>query len=99
MKIEPDEEKLVGRWIVEGSEVRGDPTCERIEQLIETHLKQIAISKELGAWETLFQDPDDGRFWERTYLESNLHGGGPPSLICLSAEEAKRKYGDVVTSF
>jgi hypothetical protein len=99
MKISPDETELVGRWIIEDRKVRRDPTCERIEQLIETHLKQIAISKEWGAWEMLFQDPDDGRYWERTYPEGDTHGGGPPSLICVSAGEAKRKYGDVVTSF
>lgn len=97
MKLQPHETELVGKWIAEGNGVHRDATCERIEQLIASHLKQIAVSKELGAWETLFEDPADGRFWERTYLQSSLHGGGPPSLRCLSVDEARSKYGDAVT--
>jgi hypothetical protein len=97
MKIQPSEKTLVGEWIVQGDKVRGDATCKRIEQLITVHLKQIAVSKEWGAWEMLFQDPDDGRYWERTYPQGDRHGGGPPQLQWLSADEARRKYGDLVT--
>ena len=93
MQLLPHEAELTGHWIVEGGEVRRDPTCERIEQLVASHLKQIAVSKEWGAWETLFQDPDDGRYWERTYPQGELHGGGPPQLRCLSPDEVKRKFG------
>jgi len=96
MKLLPNETNLTGKWIAEGQEVRRDAICERIEKLVSDYLKQIAVSEQWGAWETLFQDPDDGRYWERTYPQSELHGGGPPQLRCLSAEEAKRKYGDVV---
>ena len=96
MKLQPHETELVGKWVADGEEVRGDATCERIEQLIASHLKQIAVSKEWGAWETLFQDPGDGRYWERTYPQGELQGGGPPQLRCLSPNEVKRKYGDAV---
>lgn len=92
----PHETELTGRWIIEGGEARRDATCERIEQLTAGHLNQVAVSKEWGAWETLFQDPDDGRYWERTYPQGELQGGGPPQLRCLSADEARRKYGDAV---
>lgn len=98
MKLLPNETELTGRWIVEGQEVRRDATCERIEWLIAHHLVQIAVSKQWGAWETLFQDPDDGRFWERTYPQGELQGGGPPQLRCLSVDKARRKYGDVVST-
>jgi len=96
VKLLPQETELIGKWVEQGQEVRRDTTCERIERLIADHLKQIAVSEQWGAWETLFQDPDDGRYWERTYPQGELQGGGPPQLRCLSADEAKRKYGDVV---
>jgi hypothetical protein len=98
MKLAPNETELVGAWIMEGGKVRGDPTCERIEWLVAHHLKEIAISKQWGAWETLYQDPDDSRYWERTYPQSELQGGGPPRLAVIAAEEVKRKYGFVASS-
>jgi Immunity protein 27 len=54
----------------------------------ERYLAKIASSD----WETLFRDPSDGRYWERTYLHSETQGGGPPSLFALSAEKAHAKY-------
>ena|SRR5436190_17269954 len=96
MELQPNDTELVGGWIVEGRRVSGDATCERVEHLIKTHLKQVAISPKWGAWETLFQDPNDNRYWERTYPQGEQHGGDPPRLRCLSADEAKQKYGDAV---
>lgn len=92
MKLQPHETDLVGKWIAEGAEVRRDATCERIEWLIANHLKQITHSEQWGAWETLFQDPGDNRFWERTYPQSEMHGGGPPRLINITTEQALAKY-------
>ena len=99
MKLQPHETELIGSWISENNEMHCDATCQRIEQLVAgNHLKQIAVSKQWGSWETLFQDPGDGRYWERTYPQGELQGGGPPRLLCLSVSEAKRKYGDVVVA-
>ena len=92
MKLQRHETDLVGKWVAAGAVVRGDPACERIEWLIANHLKQIAHSEQYGAWETLFQDPNDGRFWERTYPQSEMHGGGPPRLSCITTEQARGKY-------
>lgn len=92
MKLKPDERELIGQWVLVDGKVRRDAVCERIEWLIAHQLKEIAISKQWGAWETLFQDPDDGRFWERTYLQGSSHGGGPPSLRVLSPDQARVKY-------
>jgi len=93
MKLQPNETELVGNWIAEGKTVRADAVCERIELLIKNHLRQIAFSPESGAWETLFQDPDDCRYWERTYPQGEMHGGGPAAIKCLSLDQAKAKYG------
>jgi hypothetical protein len=92
MKLQPHETDLVGKWIVEGEKARGDSTCERIEHLTSHYLREIAVSKQWGAWETLYQDPEDGRFWERTYPQGELQGGGPPRLATIAAGEAKKKY-------
>jgi hypothetical protein len=94
MKINPQEIELVGKWIAEKGQMHADTACKRIQWLTSNHLRKVAISKQSGGWETLFQDPDDGRYWEQTYPLSGMHGGGPPTLKCLSREQAKAKYGD-----
>jgi hypothetical protein len=97
MKPKSHETELVGEWIVEGGTARRDATCERIEWLIANHLRQIAVSPQWGAWETLFQDPNDGRYWERTYPQGEMQGGGPPRLSVLSPEQVRAKYQIEVT--
>ena len=92
MKLQPHETDLIGQWIADGKAVRSDPVCARIDWLIQHYLKQVAQSKQWGAWETLFQDPVDGRFWERTYPQGEMQGGGPPRLTCITAEQAQAKY-------
>jgi hypothetical protein len=92
-KLQSNEQVLTGSWIAENGKVHGDAICERIIWLLAHHLRKIADSPQWGAWETLYQDPDDGRYWERTYPQSELHGGGPPQLRCLTADEARQKYG------
>lgn len=92
-KLQPNERLLTGRWIVQDGKVRADATCERIAWLLSNHLQKIADSARSGGWETLSRDPDDGRYWESTYPQSGLHGGGPPELRCLTADEAREKYG------
>lgn len=96
MKLNPNEAELIGKWIAEDGQVRADSTCERVQWLTSHHLRKVAISKQWGAWETLFQDPDDGRFWERTYPQGHMHGGGPPTLKWIPNEQAKAKYGEKV---
>jgi hypothetical protein len=93
LKLQADERLLTGRWIVQDGKVRADATCERIAWLLSRHLQKVADSAQWGAWETLYRDPDDGRYWERTYPQGEMHGGGPPQLICLTVEEARQKYG------
>ncbi|MET2830342.1 Imm27 family immunity protein [Mesorhizobium shangrilense] len=88
-KLEPNEQLLTGSWIVQDGKVRGDPICVRIEWLLAHHLQKVTDSPQSGAWETLYLDPHDGRYWERTYPHGELHGGGPPQLKRLTPDEAK----------
>jgi hypothetical protein len=96
VKLRSHERELAGGWVNENGRVRADATCERIHWLSSQHLRKIAVSKQFGAWETLFQDPDDGRYWEQTYPHSEMHGGGPSALNVLARDDARAKYGDVV---
>ena len=92
-RLQSNEIQLIGSWTYQGDRVTGDDVCERIEWLTSHVLEQVAVSREYGAWETLFRDPQDGRFWERTYPQSEMQGGGPPILSNLSEEKAGDKYG------
>lgn len=92
MNLRAEETELVGKWVFDGKVSRADAVAERIEHLTEHVLKKIAVSKDYGAWETLYRDPADGRLWERTYPQGHMHGGGPPRLAVIAADEAKRKY-------
>ena len=92
MKPTSLETELIGKWLNANGEAQRDATCERIEWLTKHHLRKVAVSKQWGGWETLFQDPDDGRYWERTYPQSGMHGGGPPCLMIISPEIARKKY-------
>jgi hypothetical protein len=91
--LQSNEHDLVGNW-VEGSEgLQADETAQRIDWLVTTVLEKVADSPQAGAWETLYRDPGDGRFWERTYPRGEMHGGGPPRLRYISTEDARVKYG------
>lgn len=92
MKLKPNETIVTGNWIEQDGKVIGDENENRIQWLIDNHLQQVAFSPVSGAWETLFKDPDDGRYWERTYPHSGMHGGGPLQLIYLTPEQAEEKY-------
>jgi hypothetical protein len=45
-----------------------------------------------SGWLTLYLDPEDGRFWEESFESSEMHGGGPPTLRIISANDAKLKF-------
>ena len=94
MKLTAQDLDLVGSWKMKGINVIGDAICERIEWLISDHLVQ--LGSDSSGWNELYRDPDDNRLWELTWPQSEMHGGGPPRLTCLSLEQARAKYGDVV---
>jgi hypothetical protein len=90
-ELGPEEVDLRGDWRVQKDRsVVADTTEQRIEWLIAQKLQRIA--NDWSGWETLYRDPRDGRLWELTYPQSEMHGGGPRRLHVLSREEAVRKY-------
>jgi hypothetical protein len=58
MKPKPEETELIGEWVFAEGKINGDATCERVEWLTANYLKKVAGS----GWETLYVDPEDGRF-------------------------------------
>ena len=91
--LSPSETVLVGRWNEVNGVVIADETCQRIDTLIKRHLVELASSSD--GWSTLYQDPNDLRLWEHTYPQSQLHGGGPPSLTSVPASDAQTRYGSM----
>lgn len=90
MIIEKHETKLIGNWSGDEKGVVKDDVSKRIEWLIFHHLKKVIA--DASGWDILYQDPNDDRYWELLYMNSEMHGGGPPSLINISFEDAKKKY-------
>jgi hypothetical protein len=88
--LQPHERELQGRWTFNGSSVEADEVSKRIEYLINIYL--IKVAEDDSGWAVLFQDINDGRFWELTYPESEVHGGGAPLLQNFSLDEVREKY-------
>ena len=88
--LNPEETKLIGKWIYNGAKVEGDPVCLRIEHLIQNHL--IEIKFDLKDFSQLYRDPEDNRYWKLTYPHYEMHGGGPPCLEVISEAEARKIY-------
>ena len=83
MNLRPDESVLIGNTNFENGKVYKDLIYQRIEYLISNCLIKIG-SKESG-WITVYKDPHDGRLWELSYPNSELHGGGAPVLKSIKS--------------
>lgn len=77
-EISPEETNIEGQWLSSDNGINVDEVCKRIEWLTSEVLEKIGV--DASGWETLYQDPKDGRKWVLYYPHSGLHGGGPPAL-------------------
>jgi hypothetical protein len=90
MRLQPTESDLTGQWIlVEGKMIK-DRVSERIDELVKKHL--IKVKADTSGWNILYQDPSDSRYWELTYPNSEMQGGGPPRLSVIAVSHATEKY-------
>ena len=89
--LAPDERLLVGGWVEHDGRRTLDDVDRRIFWLVSRRL--VLRGQANGGWDQLYQDPRDGRFWELTFPEGSLHGGGPRRLECVAALVAREKYG------
>lgn len=88
--IYPNETELVGTWIIDQGTIREDETSRRINNLTINYLQNISVDD--SGWYKLYRDPNDGRYWELSYPNSDIEGGGPPLLKCLSKDDALKRY-------
>lgn len=84
----PDERQLTGQWTPGGV---ADAVDERIFWLVTKRL--LPKGRSADGWDALFVDPRDGRFWELTFPQGSLFGGGPRQLTSMSPALADEKYG------
>jgi hypothetical protein len=89
--LRPDETDLVGQWLDTGNRIEGDAVSARIERLIGEHL--VRVAERADGSRTLYRDPLDGRFWERTYPYRTPRNDGPPRLTLVPTEHARAEYG------
>jgi hypothetical protein len=90
MKIHSSEEVISGAWTLKDGRLIADAECARIAELIRSGLK--LLGRDASGWDAIYRDPEDGRLWEMTYPHSELQGGGPPRLTCLTRDQALQKY-------
>lgn len=92
--LEPNETEVSGELIfdAENEKMIVSEGTKRIDWLKDNVLKRIGPSEASGGWRILYQDPGDGRYWELLYLQSELQGGGPPTLRLVSDSDAKASY-------
>lgn len=90
MNLKPNEKILKGNWVLSGGSVKADSESKRIEWLTVNYL--IKVSEDESGWFKLYKDPENNRYWELVYPNSEDHGGGAPHLINISAQEAEKKY-------
>jgi len=86
-----DKSELVGSWVLSKGRMVEDQTASLIRDLTEKRFRRIAVAP--SGWETLYQDPEDDRFWELYFPRGEMHGGGPAALRVLGNEAAALKYG------
>ncbi|HVW96249.1 MAG TPA: Imm27 family immunity protein [Mucilaginibacter sp.] len=84
--LTPEDELIKGKWLFNGKEMSGDRNCKRIDWLINNRLVKVK-SKDNG-WTAVYIDPTDFRYWELTYPQGELQGGGPPMLQNIGIVES-----------
>ena len=91
--INADESEIRGSWLESSGRVVKDANTERIEILTRDYLRE--VKRDTSGWKVLYIDPKDSRYWELSYPDSGLSGGGPPLLQHLNREDVREKYGEV----
>ena len=93
MQIGPNEFEITGSWVLSNGRITEDECCKRIEYLVASQLERVAVSH--SGWETLYRDPNDGRYWEHYFPQGSMQGGGPPALRVVDpkTESIKQKFG------
>jgi hypothetical protein len=89
MNLKSNEIELRGSWKLVDNLMKVDDIHERIESLTSSYL--IEIGEDESGWNKLYQDPKDKRYWELSYPESEIHGGGSTFIKEFVFDRSKRK--------
>lgn len=91
MKIESTENRISGSWNFSDGKMVEDENCKRIKFLTREVLNEIA--KDESGWQTLYLNKEDNSYWELSYPQSEMHGGGPPELCrVMNNNELNERY-------
>lgn len=90
MDLDPRESPLEGGWRIDCGSMRADEQTQRITWLLANLLQYVA--QDASGWQRLYQNPRDYHYWELSYPQSQLAGGGPPTLTWLTKEGAATTY-------
>jgi hypothetical protein len=85
---------IIGGTRVENGKVLSDESSLLIDELIHHRFTRVAQR----GWYLLYLDPVLGNYWELSYPQGNLHGGGPPRLDQLTASDVLDLYGSLPTT-
>ena len=90
--LENNEKLLEGKIIFQNGDFEFDETGKRIEFLINHNL--IKIKSDFSGWFILYQDKEDLRYWELSYPNSHLEGGGNSVLknVNINSKEIIDRY-------
>ena len=83
--------EIVGGWSTKDGRVVEDANCTLIMARVRERLERIG-SRDSG-WVVLYRDPEDESYWELSYPQGSMEGGGPPSLAEVFEDEIVAKYG------
>ena len=72
LTLSSEEKSLIGSWVLIGDSVEFDKLSYCINWLITKY--SIKVKQDESGWNTLFADPEDGRYWELTYPTAETHG-------------------------
>ncbi len=92
--IDSQEIKIQGKWLLVNNHIEEDEASKRIYHLISSYLSK--ITTDTSGWYILYQDEGDGRYWELSYEQGELQGGGPPTLTCISLEDIQKRYSIII---
>jgi len=52
----------------------------------------IKVATDESGWDILYKEKSSNKYWELTYPNSEMHGGGEPLVSLLSLEDVKLKF-------
>ena len=68
-------------WAVSGSKVVAEGDAQIISDWLANDLDKVRVNS--SGWMVLYRHRDTGQYWELSYPQVEIHGGGPRCLRCL----------------